>query len=92
MVRRVIVAVWSMLLVAVHVTAFQPSSGQDGFVPANSLPPADQLPAAPLLVTAYAFVWVALMIYLWSIWRRLTRVEEDMRGLQQRRAQRNVTR
>jgi CcmD family protein len=84
--------VWSMLLLAVNVTAFQPGGGQDGFVPANSLPPADQLPAAPLLVAAYAFVWVALMIYLWSIWRRLTRVEEDMRGLQQRRVQRNVTR
>jgi len=42
------------------------------------------LPAAPLLVAAYAFVWVALFVYLWSIWRRLGRVERDMRTLQQR--------
>ena len=91
-VRRVFVAMCSVLLLAVPVTAFQPGGGQDGFLPASSLPPADQLPAAPLLVAAYAFVWVALTVYLWSIWRRLTKVEADMRALEQRRTQRNVAR
>ena len=29
---------------------------QDGFVPVDSQPPTEQLPAAPLLIMAYAFV------------------------------------
>ena len=31
-----------------------------------------------------AFVWIALMFYLWTIWRRLTKVEADMRSLEQK--------
>ena len=50
-------------------------------MPVDSLPPAEQLPAAPLLVAAYAFVWVAVMVYVWSIWRRLNKVEAEMRAL-----------
>jgi len=53
-------------------------AAQDEFVPIGELPPEEQLPAAPLLVTAYAFVWVALIGYLWSIWRRVGRVELEL--------------
>jgi CcmD family protein len=83
MARRLIVYVASMLALGVRALALQPPP-QTEFVPMNSLPPADQLPAAPLLIAAYAFVWVALAVYLWSIWSRLGRIERDMRGLQQR--------
>jgi CcmD family protein len=62
----------------------QPPGGQGEFVPVNELPPADQLPAAPLLVTAYAFVWVAVLFYVWTIWRRLNKVEKDMQALARR--------
>ena len=85
MIRRFLIAICSMiLLAAAGAFAFQPSAGQSEFVPVNQLPPADQLPAAPLLIAAYAFVWAVLMLYLWSIWRRLDRIEVDMRSLQQR--------
>lgn len=50
----------------------------DGFVPVYDLPPEEQLPAAPLLVGAYAFAWVMVFGYLWSLWRRLTKVEKEM--------------
>jgi CcmD family protein len=83
MARRLIVYVASMLALGVRALALQPPP-QTEFVPMNSLPPADQLPAAPLLIAAYAFVWVALAVYLWSIWSRLGRIERDMRALQQR--------
>jgi CcmD family protein len=83
MARRVIVSVASMLALGVRALALQPPP-QTEFVPMNSLPPADQLPAAPLLIAAYAFVWVALAAYLWSIWSRLGKIERDMRALQQR--------
>jgi len=62
----------------------QAPAGQSEFVPANTLPPADQLPAAPLLVAAYAFVWLAVLFYVWTIWRRLNKVEGEMRALEHR--------
>jgi CcmD family protein len=64
--------------------AMQPPNQQNEFVPIDRLPPADQLPAAPLLIAAYAFVWIALMFYLWTIWRRLTKVEHDLHALERK--------
>jgi CcmD family protein len=82
MIKRLAACVASMI--ALGATAFALQPPQTEFVPMNSLPPADQLPAAPLLIAAYAFVWVAVMVYLWSIWARLGKVERDMQTLQQR--------
>jgi CcmD family protein len=39
------------------------------------------LPAAPLLIGAYAFVWVALFGYLLSVGRRLTKVQTEVERL-----------
>jgi CcmD family protein len=86
--KRMWIACCSALLVAVPAAAFQPP-GQNAFVPAAPLSAAEQLPAAPLLVAAYAFVWVALLVYVWSIWRRLGKVEQEMRTLE-RRARRSA--
>jgi len=82
--RRLLIALTSFVLVSAPDLAMQPPTGQSEFVPVDSLPAADQLPAAPLLVTAYAFVWIAVMVYLWSIWRRLNKVEDEMRALAQK--------
>ena len=82
--RRLLIALTSCVLLASSALAFQPPAGQSEFVPVDSVPLADQLPAAPLLVTAYAFVWLAVMVYLWSIWRRLNTVETEMRALAQK--------
>jgi len=59
----------------------RPAATQEDFVPVGSLPQAEQLPAAPLVIGAYAFVWVALLVYVWTVWRRLLKVERDMRDL-----------
>jgi CcmD family protein len=67
---------------AASAFAMQPPAPQNEFIPMDRLPPADQLPSAPLLVAAYAFVWLAAMFYLWTIWRRLGRVESEMRTLE----------
>ena len=85
--KSILTVVLASLLTAAPVLAMQPPSGgagQDGFVPLDSLPPAEQLPAAPLLVTAYAFVWVLLMVYLFSIAKRLRKVEGEMDALHKR--------
>ena len=54
----------------------------DEFVPVSQLPAQDQLPAAPLLVSAYAFVWVVLFAYVASVGRRLTNVQHDVKRLE----------
>ena len=38
----------------------------------------EQLPATPLVFAAYAFVWVVLIVYVFSLWRRLRRVEREL--------------
>ena len=90
--RGVWIALCLIVLAAVSVFGFQPPVGQEQFVPISELPPDDKLPAAPLLIAAYAFVWAVLMLYLWSIWRRIGRVETDMRALEQRSAHRSTAR
>lgn len=57
---------------------------QDEFIPLDSVPPEDQLPAAPLLVAAYALLWIAVVGYLWTIWRRMATVERELSDLSRR--------
>ena len=82
----VVLAFVVALFVCAPVTAQQPQPGPptptDEFVPISQLPPQDQLPAAPLLVTAYAFVWIALFGYLVSVGRRLTKVQREVERLE----------
>lgn len=89
-IRRVLTIGAALLLTAGPAGAFQP--GQSEFVPVGSLPATEQMPAAPLLIAAYAFVWLALLVYVWSIWRRLGRVEADMQALARRTGQGSGTR
>ena len=42
------------------------------------------LTAAPLLVAAYALLWIAVVGYLWSIWRRMMTVERELSDLSKR--------
>ena len=84
MIRRLFAAVWCFALTSASVVALQPPTGQSEFVPAKDLPPAETIRAASLLVTAYAIIWLLVMFYLWTIWRRLNKVETEMRALEQR--------
>jgi CcmD family protein len=61
-------------------------AAQDEFVPVSELPDAEQLPAAPLLLTAYAFFWVAAFVYLWIIRRKMAGVDRELADLRQRLA------
>lgn len=64
-----------------------PPATADEFVPVSDLPAKESLPAAPLLVAAYAVVWLMLMGYLVMLWRRLARVEQEMAGIERQIAQ-----
>ena len=57
--------------------AAQPPA-QEGFVPVEQLPGQEEMPAAPLVAAAYGVAWAAVLIYLWSVWRRLGTVEREL--------------
>ena len=87
--RVAVVAIFLALAAAPAAFAVQTAPpGQSEYVPIKDLPPTEQMPAAPLLIAAYAFVWVAVLVYLWTIWRRLGRVEAEMRELAQKTTRR----
>ncbi len=67
----------------------QPRAAQDEFVPVNELPDSEKLPAAPFLIAAYGIVWVVLLVYVWSLWRRLTAVEQELKQAVQTAAHAN---
>ena len=86
--QTLLVLMCSMLLVGPAFAAAQapqpPSSAQSEFVPAVPGAATEQLPAAPLVIAAYAFVWVATMGYVWTIARRLNKVEDDLHALERK--------
>jgi len=75
MIRRLTLAMAVAFAIVASVNAqsagAQPSGsappGQTEFVPLNELPPSEQLPAAPLLVTAYAVFLILMVLYVWTV-------------------------
>ena len=60
-------------------------AAQEGFVPVEQLPnPQETIPAPRLVAIAYACVWIVLMGYLYSIWRRLGTVERELETVSRR--------
>ena len=68
------------IVLGVGAAAQQPKP-QEEWISINELPAQDQLPAAPLLISAYAFVLVALFFYVFSVARRLTKVQQEISQL-----------
>ena len=60
------------------------SAAQDGFVPIDQLQPKEQLPAAPLVMAAYSVAWLVIFGYVWSIWQRLSQVEQEITSVSKR--------
>jgi CcmD family protein len=58
-----------------------PQPAQGGFVPIDQLPAPEAFPAAPLVIAAYVVVWLAVFFYVWSVWRRLDRVERELKDV-----------
>jgi len=80
-------AILLLLVVALGVSVLAqqpPPQPPEGFVPAASVQGQEQLPAAPLVITAYSVVWLLVFGYLWSIWRRIARAERDLAEVSRR--------
>ena len=92
--RRVLVCVCAVgLLAGPRVDARQqpapapaaqpaaPQAAQNEFVPVTDLPPAEQMPAGPLVLGAYGFIWAAVLVYVFLLSRRLQAVQKDIDAL-----------
>lgn len=65
------------------VHAMQPPP-QSEFIPVSDIPEGEQIPAFTMVGSAYGFVWVVLLGYVWSIGRRLQKVEAELTALETR--------
>jgi hypothetical protein len=78
--RRVVVAVAVVLLCAA-----MPLVAQDQPTEFRPILPGEleqeQIPAARLVIAAYAFVWATFVVYLFLLWSRVKRVEGDLRDV-----------
>ena len=83
--RNLLLCAWLIVLPAtMPVGAAQPKPTPGDFVPVDETQPGDQIPALPLIATAYGFIWVVLLGYVWSIGRRLQTVEGELAELESR--------
>jgi CcmD family protein len=81
--RLVLCAIVVMIAAAGSLEARQPPA-QEGFVAVEQLGEQEQLPAAPLVAGAYGVAWAAILVYVWTIWRRLARVERELADVSRR--------
>lgn len=80
---------WLFVFVVVWVASVSMAfAGQppapEGFVPVDQLPGQEQLPAAPLVAAAYGVAWAAVFVYVWTVWRRLAKVERELADVSRR--------
>ncbi len=84
--RRVAVLLLALVCAGVVlpgvVAAQAPTDAPKVFKPLDQLPPAEQLPAANLLVAAYVVVILVLFFYVVSLARRLTTVQGEVERLE----------
>ena len=67
--------------VVMNAAILAAQGGQSEFKPVTEIPASEQLPSAPLVIAAYAFVWLAFVAYVWLMWRKLGKVEQDLNAL-----------
>lgn len=87
--RRGSTALLLILATASMLAAQGRPPGPDGFVPVSPDELGqEQLPATPLVFAAYALVWIVLIVYVFTIWRRMIRLEQELRDVRARQSQR----
>ena len=58
-----------------------PPAAQDEYVAVSDLPPDEQLPAVPLVFIAYGLIWLAVLVYVVTLWRRQSQVQKEIDAL-----------
>lgn len=78
MIKRVAITC-GLLALSWGVSAQQAAS--DGFKPFDENAPRETLPAAPLVFVAYALAWIALAVYVFTLFRKVTKLEGELAEL-----------
>ena len=81
---RCLIVLAALSAVAADAMAIQGQPPAD-FVSVENAPPGEQIPAMPLLGLAYGFIWVGVLGYVWSLARRLQKVEAELTELESRK-------
>jgi len=84
MLNRFLVFLFVTAISIATLVGQQPEPARDQYLPIDQLPPSERMPSAPFVIAAYAVIWALAMFYLWTIWRRTAKVEEDMQALARR--------
>lgn len=85
MVKRTLAFLFVNAVSATTLFAQQPTEpARDQYLPIDQLPPSERMPSAPFVIVAYALVWALAMFYLWMIWRRTGKLEDDLQALARR--------
>ena len=85
--RSVVQKFWLSLMVVLcfaSAVPFAQTPAQEGFVPVEQLEGQEQMPAAPLVAAAYGVAWGAVLVYVWTMWRRLGKVEQELADVSRR--------
>ena len=72
--------IYPIVWLLMNAAAFA-QQGQSEFQPVTEVPASEQIPSAPLVIAAYAFVWLAFVVYVWTMWRKLGKVEQELQTL-----------
>ena len=73
-----------VILFAASAAVYAQPPAQEGFVPVDQLPGQEQIAAAPLVAAAYGVAWAAVLFYVWTVWRRLAKVERELAEVSRR--------
>ena len=71
----------SLIVLLLMTATLLAQPGQSEFQPVTEVPASEQMPSAPLVIAAYAFVWLAFMAYAWMMWRKLGKVDQELHAL-----------
>jgi CcmD family protein len=82
--RTLAIFLFAFLAMATGALHASQPPAKDGFVPVEQLGNQEQLPATPLVAAAYGVAWGAILVYVWTIWRRLARVEREIAEVSRR--------
>ena len=75
----------AIVLVAPVISSAQQTQPPKDFVAVDESLPGEQIPALPLIAAAYGFIWVVLLGYVWTIGRRLQKLEGELAQLESRK-------
>ncbi len=80
--RRLGWAVLTAVWIAVMASPTLLAQAQEDFKPITAEEAAlERLPATPFVFAAYAIVWLVLIAYVFGLWRRIGRVEQELSTL-----------